>query len=93
MGVQKGSRQLKVRVEGQLIFNTTSQMLHAAFAGLGLTYLPEGLVQPHLNRGTPQPRAWRLVSSISGGYHLYYPGRRQPSAAFALLVEALRYRD
>jgi len=26
------------------------------------------------------------------GYHLYYPSRRQPSAAFALLVEALRYR-
>jgi len=26
------------------------------------------------------------------GYHLYYPSRRQPSAAFALLIEALRYR-
>jgi DNA-binding transcriptional LysR family regulator len=26
------------------------------------------------------------------GYHLYYPSRRQPSAAFTLLVEALRYR-
>jgi DNA-binding transcriptional LysR family regulator len=82
----------KVRVEGQLTFNTTSQMLHAVFAGLGLTYLPEGLVQPHLNRG-------RLKRVLGGwcppfpGYHLYYPGRRQPSAAFALLVEELRYRD
>jgi DNA-binding transcriptional LysR family regulator len=38
---EKGSRKLKVRVEGQLIFNTTSQMLHAAFAGLGFTYLPK----------------------------------------------------
>jgi hypothetical protein len=26
------------------------------------------------------------------GYHLYYPSRRQPMSAFALLVEALRYR-
>jgi DNA-binding transcriptional LysR family regulator len=26
------------------------------------------------------------------GYRLYYP-RRQPTPAFALLVEALRYRD
>ena len=26
------------------------------------------------------------------GYHLYYPSRRQSSAAFALLVEALRHR-
>jgi DNA-binding transcriptional LysR family regulator len=92
VGVRKGLAQTEGAVEGQLIFNTTSQMLHAAFAGLGLTYLPEGLVQPHLNRG-------RLKCVLGGwcppfpGYHLYYPGRRQPSAAFALLVEALRYRD
>ena len=26
------------------------------------------------------------------GYHLFYPSRRQSSAAFALLVDALRYR-
>ena len=26
------------------------------------------------------------------GFHLYYPSRRQPSAAFALLVDVLRYR-
>src|SRR6202008_1185233 len=38
---ERGTRELKVRVEGQLIFNTTTQMLHAALAGLGLTYLPE----------------------------------------------------
>src|SRR5467141_365591 len=48
---EKGSRQIKVRVEGQLFFNTTTQMLHAALAGLGLTYLPEGLVQPYINKG------------------------------------------
>jgi DNA-binding transcriptional LysR family regulator len=27
------------------------------------------------------------------GYHLYYPSRRQPSAAFSLLMETLRYRS
>src|SRR5882672_5747493 len=89
---EKGSRELKVRVEGQLVFNTTTQMLHAALAGLGLTYLPEGLVQPHLNKG----RLKRVLADWCPpypGYHLYYPSRRQPSAAFALLVEALRYRD
>ena len=26
------------------------------------------------------------------GYHLFYPSRRQSSAAFALVVDALRYR-
>ena len=89
---EKGSRELKVRVEGQLIFNTTTQMLHAALAGLGLTYLPEGLVQPHINQG----RLKRVLQDWCPpypGYHLYYPSRRQPSAAFALLVEALRHRN
>jgi DNA-binding transcriptional LysR family regulator len=87
---EKGSRELKVRVDGQLYFNTTTQMLHAGLAGLGLTYLPEGLVQPHINKG----RLKRVLADWCPpypGYHLYYPSRRQPSAAFALLVEALRH--
>ncbi|UGA44463.1 LysR family transcriptional regulator [Bradyrhizobium quebecense] len=87
----KGSRALKVRVEGQLFFSTTTQMFHAALAGLGLAYLPEGLVQPHINKG----RLKRVLDDWCPpypGYHLYYPSRRQPSAAFALLVEALRHR-
>jgi DNA-binding transcriptional LysR family regulator len=88
---EKGSRELKVRVEGQLLFSTTTQMFHAALAGLGLAYLPEGLVQPHINKG----RLKRVLEDWCPpypGYHLYYPSRRQPSAAFALLVEALRHR-
>jgi DNA-binding transcriptional LysR family regulator len=87
----KGSRELKVRAEGQLFFSTTTQMFHAALAGLGLAYLPEGLVQPHINKG----RLKRVLEDWCPpypGYHLYYPSRRQPSAAFALLVEALRHR-
>jgi DNA-binding transcriptional LysR family regulator len=89
---EKGARQVKVRVDGQLVFNTTTQMLHAALAGLGLGYLPEGLVQAHINKG----RLKRVLQDWCPpypGYHLYYPSRRQPSAAFALLVEALRHRD
>jgi DNA-binding transcriptional LysR family regulator len=89
---EKGSRELKVRVEGQLSFNTTTQLLHAALAGLGVAYLPEGLVQAHINRG----RLKRVLEDWCPpypGYHLYYPSRRQPSAAFALLVDALRHRD
>src|SRR5216684_6183739 len=90
--IEKGKRELKVHVDGQLFFNTTTQLLGAALAGLGLTYLPEGLVQPHINKG----RLKRVLEDWCPsypGYHLYYPSRRQPSAAFALLVEALRYRD
>jgi DNA-binding transcriptional LysR family regulator len=88
---EKGGRELRVRVEGQLTYNTTAQMLNAAVAGVGLAYVPEGLVQAYLAKGRLKRvlEDWCLPYS---GYHLYYPSRRQPSAAFALLVDALRYR-
>jgi DNA-binding transcriptional LysR family regulator len=88
---EKGGRELRVRVEGQLACNTTAQMLSAALTGLGLAYVPEGLAQPHLAKGRLKRvlADWCLPYS---GYHLYYPSRRQPSAAFTLLVDALRYR-
>ena len=80
-----------MRVEGQLVFNNIALRLNAALAGFGLAYLPEDQVQPHLAEG-------RLVRVLDdwcppfSGYHLYYPSRRQPTPAFALLVDALRYR-
>ncbi len=88
---EKGGRELRVRVEGQLTYNTTAQMLNAAIAGLGLAYVPEGLAQPHLAKRRLKRilEDWYLPYS---GYHLWYPSRRQSSAAFALLVDALRYR-
>jgi DNA-binding transcriptional LysR family regulator len=80
-----------VRVEGQLTFNSIALILDAALDGFGLAYLPEGQMRAHLADG-------RLVRVLADwcppfpGYHLYYPSRRQPTPAFALLVEALRYR-
>src|SRR6266851_3954195 len=88
---EKGNRELKVRVEGQLIFNGTTQMLNAALAGFGLAYVPEDLAQPHLAKG----RLKRVLEDWCppfSGYHLYYPSRRQLTPAFALIIEALRYR-
>jgi DNA-binding transcriptional LysR family regulator len=88
---EKAGRELKVRVDGQLTFNATMQMLSAALGGFGLTYVPEGLVRPHLAKG----RLKRVLEDwcpAYSGYHLWYPSRRQSSAAFALVVEALRYR-
>src|SRR3954454_4769291 len=84
---EKDGRELKVHVEGQLVFNGTFQMLNAALAGLGLAYVPEDVAQPHLAKG----RLKRVLEDWSppySGYHLYYPSRRQSSAAFALLVDA-----
>jgi DNA-binding transcriptional LysR family regulator len=88
---EKDRHELKVRVEGQLVFNGTFQMLNAALAGFGLAYVPEDLVLPHLRKG----RLKRVLEDWCPpypGYHLYYPSRRQSSAAFTLLVDALRYR-
>jgi DNA-binding transcriptional LysR family regulator len=89
---EKGDKELKVRVEGQLVFNGTNQMLNAALDGFGLAYVPEDLAQPHLAKG----RLKRVLEDWCppfSGYHLYYPSRRQSSPAFALLVDALRYRS
>ena len=87
----KGGRDLKVRVEGQLIFNTGTLRLKAALAGLGLAFLMEDLVAEHIADGRLVPLLTDWCPPFSG-YHLYYPSRRQPSPAFAVLVDALRHR-
>jgi len=87
----KGGRELKVRVEGQLSVNGTYQMLNAAVAGLGLAYIPEALARPYLTKGRLKRVLEDWCPSFSG-FHLYYPSRRQATPAFALLVDALRYR-
>jgi DNA-binding transcriptional LysR family regulator len=89
---EKTNRELRVRVDGQLVLNGTTQMLNAALAGFGLAYVPEDLAEAHLAKG----RLKRVLEEWCppySGYHLYYPSRRQSSPAFALLVDALRYRS
>jgi len=88
---EKNGRELNVRVEGQLTFNSAGLILEAALKGFGLAYLTQAHVQPYIAKG-------ELVRVLSDWcppfsvYHLYYPSRRQPSPAFSLLVEALRFR-
>jgi DNA-binding transcriptional LysR family regulator len=89
---KKGTRELNVRVEGQLTFNGFPQVVDAALAGMGLAFVLEDAVQKHLTDG----KLLRVLEDwceVFPGYHLYYPSRRQPSAAFALVVDALRYRN
>jgi DNA-binding transcriptional LysR family regulator len=88
---ERDGRELRVRVEGKLVFNSIVPILKAALAGFGLAYLAEEQVKAPLAEG-------RLIRVLEGwcppfpGYQLYYPSRRQPTPAFAVLVEALRYR-
>ncbi|MGO4123180.1 LysR family transcriptional regulator [Inquilinus sp. YAF38] len=88
---ERDRREVRVRVDGQLVFNGIFQILDAALAGFGLAHVPEDLARPHLARGRLQ-RVLEDWCPPWSGYHLYYPSRRQPSAAFALLVDALRHR-
>jgi DNA-binding transcriptional LysR family regulator len=88
---EKGGREMKVHVEGQLTFNNLLLRIEAALVGCGVAYLPEDQVRGHIAKG-------RLIRVLADwcppytGYHLYYPSRRHSSAAFAAVVEALRYR-
>lgn len=88
---EKGGRELKVRVEGPLVFSSVRMALKAALDGLGLAFVPEDMAQPHIDGGA-LVRVLNDWCQPFAGFHLYYPSRRQQSPAFALLVEALRYR-
>ena len=88
---RKDARALEVRIQGRVVFNTVGMMRNAALEGLGLAYLPEDVVEAPLRKG-------QLVRILEDwcpplpGYHLYYTSRRQPSPAFALVVDTLRRR-
>ena len=88
---EKDGREVRVRVEGQSVFNSTPLILRAALDGAGLAYLPLDRVRPYLDDGRLEQALEDWLPPFAG-YHLYYPSRRQLSPAFALVVEALRYR-
>jgi DNA-binding transcriptional LysR family regulator len=89
---ERSGRELNVRVDGQLTFNNSKQILDAVLAGFGVAYLPEDLAKPHLAKK-------RLVQVLDSwcapfsGYHLYYPSRRQDAPALSLIVDALRHKN
>ena len=83
---------LNVRVDGQVVLNSTPHIVLAALEGLGIAFLPEEEFAPHIEEG-------RLVRVLQDwcapfeGYYLYYPSRRQPSPAFTRVVDALRFSE
>lgn len=86
---RKGSQELKVRVGGQLVFNDPDMILAAAADGHGIACL----IDDHAARMIQSGRLVRLLEDWCppfSGYHLYYPTRKNNSAAFRLLVEQLR---
>lgn len=90
--LEKDGREVKVRGEGQLVFNSLAMRIQSALDGLGVAYIPEEQVLPYIADG-------RLIRVLEDwcpyfpGYHLYYPSRRHSSPALALLIDLLRYRQ
>ena len=88
---EKDGRELRVRVDGQITLNSSIAQAEAAVAGYGIAYVPENLVENQIGKG-------ELVQVLDDwcpmftGYYLYYPSRRQNSAAFLLIMNALRFR-
>lgn len=89
--LEKDGHAVNVRVNGQTVFNNTFLMLRAALDGMGLSYVPYDLVQPHIEQGRLVPVLQDWWPSFPG-YHIYYANRRQISPALSLVIEALRYR-
>lgn len=88
---EKDGEALRVRVEGQMTFNSADPMVEAALAGLGIAYVPEDLVTEALATGQLE-QVLEDWSPYFSGYHIYYPSRHQNLPAFRVVLEALRYR-
>jgi DNA-binding transcriptional LysR family regulator len=89
---EKKGHELRVRVEGQIVMTTAPASVTAALAGLGLAYVPEQMVRDYLASGV-LVRVLEDWCEPFAGYHLFYPNRRQHSAAFAVLIDRLRYHE
>lgn len=89
--LEREGEETKIKIEGPLIVTTIGLRISAALAGTGLIFIPEDQIVGHITEGrlTPVLEEWWPTYD---GYHLYYPSRRQPTPAFRLLLDALRWR-
>jgi DNA-binding transcriptional LysR family regulator len=85
----KGDLSLVVGVNGPLIIDDMDLAVRAAMDGIGLAFSLEEYVAPQLASGA-LVRVLEDWCPPFGGFFLYYPGRRQQSAALAALIESLR---
>ena len=88
----KGKQDLRVKVDGQLTFNNSDAMIDAAINGYGIAYVPESTVAAHIASGALLQILddW---SPLFDGYFIYYPSKRQNSAALKVIIDALKHRD
>lgn len=86
---ERDGRRFERVIRGDFLTNDVDVLRDAAVAGLGVACLP----LPHAEKQL----ADRTLTEVLSGWapalqpnHLYYPSRRQPTAAFRAFVEAMR---
>jgi DNA-binding transcriptional LysR family regulator len=89
---EKDGRPVRVRVEGQLTFNTIRPIVAAAAAGYGIAFVPQESAASQIASGSLVQVLEEWCQPIPG-FHLYYPNRRQNSPAFQIVVDLLRHRS
>lgn len=89
---EKDGLEIKIKINGQWVFNESYHSVDAVRLGLAIAYIPEDMVEDDLRRGD----LIKVLDEYSiqfSGYHLYYPHRRQQSPALMLVIDTLRLTD
>ena len=85
----KDGREIRVKVKGQLCFDTVMPIYRACRDGHGLALVPERLAEKDLAEGKLQV-CLSDYSPYFDGFHIYYPSRLKTSSAFQVVLDALR---
>ena len=86
---EKNGDAVVVDVSGPLVVDDADLMIRTAVDGLGLTFSFEEYVAPQIASGA-LVRVLEDWCAPFPGYFLYYPSRRQQSAALSALIDTLR---
>ncbi|WP_245329318.1 LysR substrate-binding domain-containing protein, partial [Bradyrhizobium centrolobii] len=80
----------EVEVEGSLVLDDPQLVVRAALDGIGIAYLDEDYVAPMIADRRLVRLLEEAVLPTTDGFFLYYPSRRQNSAALKAFIDFLR---
>jgi DNA-binding transcriptional LysR family regulator len=86
---ERGAETIEVAVEGALITNDLDHLMRTALNGLGICYMLEDYMAPHVAAGrlVPLLEGWSLPFA---GFHLFYPSRHQMPPKLRAFITFLR---
>lgn len=86
---EKGRKAITVAPQGPASFDDPELVLHAVLSGIGLGTAVEEMVTPLIRDGR-LIQVLRDWCPVFPGYFLYYPSRRNQTAALSALIDTLR---